>query len=346
MTCSCDSSPRGIHGSKARRSTPHSSSSIQGIRRLPHSDAQRCTCSDELVCQLAAFLATRAWARLDACLATDSKTRRRRAVDRSCLSLAPEARREGDNVDPDLAYAIDIATRLVAGELTEEPLGDEPLRKAQAVLDQAADLDPVADDHEPTPDGRPNLGVPSPVDRPASRSHARGQACATIRGSAAQSTLRPADQRSVPLVSQRVPDRGSCSPRALPAPTSRRALVVAQPRPLPNVPPLRPRARTRARTRGGAVCVLDRRDGRHGCSGVSDSCQITPTQSRPTTDNTARRVARLNPRLRLAPDPPRLSPEQNCHAGGRESELTSPRGIARTAPGTAPPATWRRSRHI
>jgi hypothetical protein len=68
-----------------------------------------------------------------------------------------EAQREGDSVDPDLAYAIDIATRLVAGELTEEPLGDEPLRRAQAVIDQAVDLFPAAGDHEPRPDGPPNV---------------------------------------------------------------------------------------------------------------------------------------------------------------------------------------------
>jgi hypothetical protein len=70
---------------------------------------------------------------------------------------ALEAEREGDSVDPDLAYAIDIATRLVAGELTEEPLGDEPLRRAQAVIDRAADLYPAAGDHEPRPDGPPNV---------------------------------------------------------------------------------------------------------------------------------------------------------------------------------------------
>jgi len=49
-----------------------------------------------------------------------------------------EARQVGDIPDLDRAYAIDIAARLVAGELTESPLGDKLTHRAKALIDQAA----------------------------------------------------------------------------------------------------------------------------------------------------------------------------------------------------------------
>jgi hypothetical protein len=68
-----------------------------------------------------------------------------------------EAHQERGSTGPDLAYAIDIVIRLVAGQLTESPLDGELLVRAQAVLDRSADLYPQARDHEPSPDGPPRV---------------------------------------------------------------------------------------------------------------------------------------------------------------------------------------------
>ena len=62
----------------------------------------------------------------------------------------------GEYDDEDLAYCIDIAKRIAAGQLAEADLEDDIIESVQSAIHRAAELYPAVAEYEPLADGPPN----------------------------------------------------------------------------------------------------------------------------------------------------------------------------------------------